>query len=96
MHRLQTVELLVESFRPDPNARFHDLGQPLGAMTRSLDAAAGAGNAPATIESFDSIHHPGHIGSVCRVAPILSVIAISQLSMAGYVSTTAFKAFRQL
>ena len=36
-------------FSSNPNSWFHELGQPLGAMTWSIDAAATAGNAPAAL-----------------------------------------------
>ena len=45
----------------NPNSWFHELGQPLGAMTGSIDAAASAGNAPAAVQGLNPIHPPGHI-----------------------------------
>ena len=59
--RLQQIQLLIEPFGANPNSWFHDLGQPLGAMTWSVDGCAAAGNRPAAVQSFDPIHDAGHI-----------------------------------
>jgi hypothetical protein len=43
---LQTIQLLVQTLGSNPNSWFHNLGQPLGAMTGSVDAGARTGMAP--------------------------------------------------
>jgi hypothetical protein len=61
--RLQTIELLVQPFGSNASW-FHELGQPLGAMTGCIDAGASAGNTPAAVRGFDPIHSTGHIGEI--------------------------------
>jgi hypothetical protein len=55
------IELLIEPFGTQSNSWFSDLGQPLGAMTGSVDGCARAGNRPAAVQRFDAIHDAGHI-----------------------------------
>ena len=57
--------------RLDPHSWFQELGQPLVAMTRSVDRGAAAGNGPAAIQRFDPIHHPGHIFGFNQALAIL-------------------------
>src|SRR5579864_2085819 len=59
--RLQTIELLVQMLASNPDSWFHELGQPLGAMTGSIDAGARTGNGPAAVQRFDPIHGAGDI-----------------------------------
>src|ERR1700682_1362926 len=80
--RLQTIELLVQVFGSNPNTWFHELVQPLGAMTGSIDADATAGNAPAAVQRFDPIHGAGDIlGDRQIAAPQLLKGAYSMLSV---------------
>ena len=53
---VETIQLLIQMLGSHPHSWFRDLGQTLGAMSRSVDGAAAAWNCPATIQRFDPIH----------------------------------------
>src|SRR6266478_9893279 len=53
----------------NPNPWFHQLGQPLGATTGTVDAGARTGDGPTSVHRFDPIHHPGHILGERQIAP---------------------------
>ena len=80
---LQTIELLVYMLGSNPDPWFHELVQPLGAMTGSIDAGARTRNGPATVQRFDPIHGAGDIFGDGQIAapqlfqgahPMLSVV----------------------
>jgi hypothetical protein len=50
----------------------HELGQPLGAMTGSIDGGAAAGNAPTAVQGSDPIHHAGHILGDGQASPTIT------------------------
>ena len=66
--RPQRVQLLVVDLRPPSHADFADLGQPFTTIARCVQALARAGNSPASIESFQTIHHSRDIPVQCHVA----------------------------
>src|SRR4030088_1206974 len=81
-HRLQTIELLVQTLGSNPNSGMLDLGQPLGAMTWSVDACARTANGPASVQRFDPIHGAGDILGYRQItAPQLLKGAYSMLSV---------------
>ena len=53
----------------NPNSCLHELGQPLGAMSGSIDCRTAAGNALAAVQGFDPIHYAGHILGDRQIAP---------------------------
>src|SRR5436190_18380625 len=58
---LQQVQLLIELLGAAASSGLGDLVQPRTAMSSVVDVPAGTGDRPATIQSFQSIHHPGEI-----------------------------------
>jgi hypothetical protein len=59
--RHQGVKLLVELLGATTHARFGQFFQPGVTMTRGIDLVIGAGNRPASIEGFETIHHLSEI-----------------------------------
>src|SRR5580700_4852305 len=57
----QKVELLIGLLSPAAHAGFPQFFQPGGAMARGIDLLAGAGNRPAPIDRFETIHHAREI-----------------------------------
>src|SRR5215472_18725927 len=61
MQNSQDVQFLIEEFGPSAHASFSNLVQPSRTVPRGVDRRAGAGNGPAAIQRFESIHNPGEI-----------------------------------
>ena len=59
--RLQHVQLLIELLGASASSGLGYFFLPLTAMSSVVDIPAGTGNCPATIKSFQSIHHAGMI-----------------------------------
>src|SRR5258705_7438900 len=57
----QKMELLIDPLSPATQTDFPQFFQPGGAMARGIDLLAGAGNSPAPIYSFETIHHAREI-----------------------------------
>ena len=55
-HGLQQIQLLIQTFRPQTNAGFQNLGQPFGTMPRGIDGGTATGYGPAAIQRFDPTH----------------------------------------
>src|ERR1700676_3416100 len=53
----QKVELLIGLLSPAAHTGFPEFFQPRSAMARGIDLLAGAGNRPAPIDRFETIHH---------------------------------------
>ena|SRR5271157_342182 len=49
-YRLRQIQLLIQPFRPQTNARFQNLGQPFGTMPRGIDGGTATGYGPAAIQ----------------------------------------------
>src|SRR5229473_5868992 len=58
---LQQVQLLIELLGAAASSGLGYFFQPLTAMTSVVNVPAGTGDRPATIQSFQSIHHTGKI-----------------------------------
>src|SRR6266700_2739015 len=57
----QQVQLLIELLGAAASSGLGDLVQPRTAMSSVVDVPAGTGDRPATVQSFQSIHHTGEI-----------------------------------
>src|SRR6202451_2765508 len=64
----QEVELLIGLLSPAAHAGFPQFFQPGGAMARRVDLLAGAGNRPASIFRFKTIHHAREIFADGQIA----------------------------
>jgi hypothetical protein len=60
-YRLQQIQLLIETFRPQANPGLRDLGQPLCPISRGIHRRTATWNGPASIESFDPSHDSADI-----------------------------------
>src|SRR6185437_17050606 len=58
---LQHVQLLIQLLGAAASSGFGDFFQPLATMAGVVNVAAGTGDRPATIQSFETIHHSGKI-----------------------------------
>src|SRR6266566_2931205 len=58
---LQQIQLLIELLGAAASSGLGYFFQPLTAMTSVVNVPAGTGDRPATIQSFQSIHHTGKI-----------------------------------
>src|ERR1700747_2041916 len=58
---LQQIQLLIELLGAAASSGLGNFLQPLATMARVVNVPAGTGDRPATIQSFQSIHHPGKI-----------------------------------
>src|ERR1700686_1701219 len=85
----QKIELLIDPLSPATHTDFPQFFQPGGAMARGIDLLAGAGNRPAPIYRFETIHHAREIfvgGEIAATQfpqcadPGLSVVHVSQKS----------------
>src|SRR6202142_2360385 len=57
----QRIELLVVELPPAAHSRFADFRQPRGTIPRGIDLLSRAGNAPATVDGFQSTHDSSEI-----------------------------------
>ena len=62
----QKVELLIGLLSPATHTSFPQFFQPGGAMARGIDLLAGAGNRPAPIYRFETIHHAREVFTDAR------------------------------
>src|SRR6201984_1329178 len=58
---LQQIQLLIELLGAAARYGLGKFLQPLATMARVVDVPAGTGDRPATVQSFQSIHHTGEI-----------------------------------
>src|ERR1700751_6405087 len=58
---LQQIQLLIEFLGAAASSGLGNFLQPLATMARVVNVPAGTGDRPATIQSFQSIHHTGKI-----------------------------------
>src|SRR4029077_1280853 len=65
---IQRVELLVVELGTTAHAGLCDLAEPFRTIAWCVDLLAGTGNGPASVESFQAIHHPREISSDGQVA----------------------------